>query len=154
MSRIVSNQSIIPVAGGQYGLLSTYCDPLIASPCRCRPNTGKPCPLPNMSHDNDLCYNCGHIPGKGKTIYSDEEILDKMMEPDFYKTRQGEYDHRQGRKKLCAWPSNGEPCKNISNRNCLNGFCNRHNMIYKNRVKAGWDKKDLFAPVALRKGKN
>ena len=87
-------------------------------------------------------------------IYSDEEILDKMMEPDFYKSRQGEYDHRQGRKKLCAWPSNGEPCKNISNRNCPQGFCNRHNMIYKNRVKAGWDKKDLFAPVALRKGKS
>ena len=59
-------QSMLPTIDLMDAHISTstsICDRLLKSPCRCRPDTGKPCPLLNHQKNNRFCEHCQLLNG-------------------------------------------------------------------------------------------
>jgi hypothetical protein len=123
-----------------------------SSPCRRRPDTGRPCVLLKKHKDNSICSNCGLIPGKGRRVWSDAEIIAAikagLLEPRIEIARITPQSHNP---HPCAFPD----CPEIIKKGKM---CREHGAIVANRRQA-WAQKYpgppdpawVFRPIIKRK---
>lgn len=111
-------------------------DVLTKSPCRQRPDTGEECPLLHYEKDNTYCYNCGLIPGKGKRIYTAEEIK-KALAKGIESINKTAVTVLKTATKECKWPGCTENVRKM--------FCKPHGNLYHSRM-SSYMAKHKFRP--------
>jgi hypothetical protein len=139
-------------------LFASTADPGVSkSPCKCRPDTWRPCELLSSPKDNDICYQCGlrrGLPPTGDTsedrkalalrlagVQEEPEVAETPSEFEFL-----DIESETVSDAKCVFPG----C--LMTACCRdNTLCIPHDMVVRTRESRGKTGADLFAPVRKRR---